>query len=95
MKAAAMFNRRILRWLVLGALLLSVSTAFAQSGGPYDLTWNTIDGGGGASAGGSYTLTGTLGQADAGTLSGGSYTLEGGFWSALAGSSLFLPVTRR
>ena len=81
-------------------LLISLSAAalggaFAQSGGPYDLTWNTIDGGGGASTAGGYTLTGTLGQADAGTLSGGSYTLQGGFWSALAGSSLFLPLTRR
>jgi len=86
---------KVPRWLVVAALLLSVSTAFAQPAGLYDLSWNTIDGGGGTSAASGYTLTGTLGQPDAGTLSGGSYTLQGGFWSALAGSSLFLPLTRR
>jgi hypothetical protein len=66
--------------LVVGLLLLS-SGALAQSGGPYDLSWNTVDGGGVAySFGGSYILGGTIGQADGGTLSGGSYTLLGGFW---------------
>jgi hypothetical protein len=52
----------------------------AQSGGPYSLTWFTIDGGGGTSTGGVYSLSGTIGQPDAGRLSGGTYTLEGGFW---------------
>ena len=43
-------------------LLLAVSTlplaALAQSGGPYDLSWFTIDGGGGTSSGGAYTVSG-------------------------------------
>jgi hypothetical protein len=29
------------------ALLVTTATAFAQTGGGYDLTWSTIDGGGG------------------------------------------------
>ncbi len=63
------------------AILLVVSTALAQSGGGYDLTWNTIDGGGATfSTGGGYTLGGTIGQPDAGQMSGGGYTLAGGFW---------------
>ena len=64
------------------ALTLSLlpQLAYSQSGGPYSLTWFTIDGGGGTSTGGPYTLTGTIGQPDAGRLTGGSYTLEGGFW---------------
>jgi hypothetical protein len=37
----------------------------AQTGGPYELTWYTIDGGGGVSRGGQYVLTGTIGQPDA------------------------------
>jgi len=54
------------------------STASAQ----FDLTWHTVDGGGGTSAGGSYSLSGTIGQHDAGvTLSGGAFTLAGGFWA--------------
>jgi hypothetical protein len=69
----------------------------AQSGGGYDLTWNTVDGGGATfSSGGSYTLGGTIGQPDAGALSGGSYTLAGGFWvgavSQPSPSKVYLPI---
>ncbi|MGQ9493531.1 MAG: hypothetical protein ACUVR2_07190 [Anaerolineae bacterium] len=77
-------------WIVLfaGALLglALAGLAQAQSGGGYDLTWNTIDGGGYTfSTGGGYALGGTIGQADAGTLSGGGYTLAGGFWGGGVG----------
>jgi hypothetical protein len=66
-------------------LFLVVSAVLAQSGGGYDLTWSTIDNGGGESSGSGYALVGTSGQADAGTLSGGGYTLAGGFWAAPLG----------
>ena len=36
----------ILVLLVLTPLLLLASVALAQSGGGYDLTWSTVDGGG-------------------------------------------------
>lgn len=76
--------------------LLIVSIALAQSGNSYDLTWNTIDGGGGSSSGGSYSLDGTIGQADAGTLIYGGYTLNGGFWSgARSQFTVFLPLILR
>lgn len=53
----------------------------AQSAGGYDLTWNSVDGGGDMfSTGGSYSLGATIGQADAGTFSGANYMLIGGFW---------------
>jgi len=65
-------------------MLLSVP-ALAQSGGGYDLSWNTVDGGGATfSTGGGYALGGTVGQPDAGTLTGGGYTLVGGFWGGAA-----------
>jgi len=68
-------------------LLLAVAPAFAQSGGGYDLSWNTIDGGGiSSAAGGEFSLGGTVGQPDAtpsGALNGSSYALTGGFWSGL------------
>jgi hypothetical protein len=78
-------------------LLLIGSSALAQSGGGYDLTWNTVDGGGYTfSTGGNYSLGGTVGQADAGVLTGGSYTLVGGFWmGAGAQYKLYLPVLLR
>jgi len=72
----------------LGALMLVALTtaARAQSAGPFDLSWSTIDGGGGTSSGGQFTLAGTIGQLDAGvaTLTGGQFSLTGGFWSFLS-----------
>ena len=71
--------------IALLALALAVGTAvvYAQAGGGYDLTWNTVDNGGVTFAsGGGYTLGGTIGQPDAAVWSGGGYTLAGGFWSA-------------
>jgi hypothetical protein len=62
--------------------LLAVGGVLAQSGGPYDLSWNTVDGGGYTfSTGGPYTLGGTIGQADTRLMFGGGYSLAGGFWS--------------
>ena len=78
-------TRKIL--LALAALLLLAGGAVvhAQTGGGYDLSWNTVDGGGAMfSTGGSYSLGGAIGQPDAGTLSGGGYTLAGGFWGGAA-----------
>ncbi len=76
------------------ALAASPSIASAQTGGGYDLTWNSIDGGGATfSTGGGYSLGGTIGQADAGAASGGSYSLSGGFWSGIpAIYSAFVPL---
>lgn len=75
--------------LLTGLLLLLGVPALAQSGGDYDLTWSTIDGGGGMfSTGGEYSLGGTIGQPDAGLLQGGDYTLGGGFWG---GGEVSLP----
>jgi len=64
-------------------LLLPV-LAHAQSGGQFDLSWSTIDGGGGTSSGGQFTVSGTAGQPDAGTLTGGQFSVTGGFWSFLS-----------
>ena len=67
---------RLAVWTI---LLVSVS-AMGQTGGQYELSWSTIDGGGGTSSGGPYVLTGTIGQPDAAYSAGGSYELLGGFW---------------
>lgn len=68
---------------ILGALIaIALSEAArAQSGGAYDLSWNTLSGGGALeSAGGVYALGGSIGQIAAGSYAGGGYTLDGGFW---------------
>src|SRR5438874_11639980 len=64
--------------LVFAALALP---ALAQVGGGFDLSWNTVDGGGyTSSSAGSFALGGTIGQPDAGTMSGGIFGVQGGFW---------------
>ena len=89
--------RQTMLLLALVALLLLSSVARAQSGGGYDLTWSTVDGGGATwSEGGGYSLGGTVGQPDAGVLSGGGYTLAGGFWGgAAARYGVYLPLVLR
>lgn len=46
----------------------------------YDLSWWTVDGGGGVVDDSDYTLSNTMGQPDAAVWTGGNYTLVGGFW---------------
>ena len=92
------FTFYVLRFTLLVVLLsLLSSVALAQTGGGYDLTWSTIDGGGYTfSEGGGYSLGGTIGQPDAGVLSGGGYTLAGGFWpGAAARYGIYLPLVLR
>jgi len=68
------------------SVVLVVPKAWAQSGGDYDLSWSTIDGGGVTfSSGGDYVLGGTAGQCDAGEMQGGDYSLKGGFWVPICG----------
>ena len=62
------------RVILLFLLLVSIANA------DYNISWRTIDGGGGQSSGGPYTLIGTIGQPDAAWSSGGQYELLGGFW---------------
>ncbi len=81
--------------LTVALLLLSAGVVAAQTGSGYNLTWNTVDGGGATfSTGGDYSLGGMAGQADAGTLTGGSYALQGGFWTS-PGWLVHVPVIRR
>ncbi|MHC4086622.1 MAG: hypothetical protein ACYSWZ_06450 [Planctomycetota bacterium] len=67
-------NQVILVTLLLSGLIVSSSL------GQYELSWYTVDGGGGRSSGGQYELVGTIGQPDAAAVSGGDYEFLGGFW---------------
>jgi hypothetical protein len=75
-------------------LIAAISNGQAQSGGGYDLTWNTLDSGGmGAASDSSYSLYGSIGQADANaSLSGNGYSLVGGFWSGIPAYLISLPA---
>jgi hypothetical protein len=69
-------------------ILLAAGPALAQV---TDLSWNTMDCGGGTSSGGAFTVSGTIGQPDAGDLSGGGFALAGGFWGGVGSISLCYP----
>lgn len=73
-------RKKLALFLALGVLLLTLP-ALAQTPAGFDLSWHTVDSGGGTfSSGGVYTLGGTIGQPDAGVMAGGVYELSGGFW---------------
>jgi hypothetical protein len=55
--------------------------AGAQTGGPYDLHWNVVPGGGGTMTGGPYTLAGSAGQPVTTVSTGGTFAVAGGFWT--------------
>lgn len=91
--------KKIVYFGILIGVILSLS-GIALAAGSYDLSWWTVDGGGGTSTGNGYTLNGTLGQPDAGTVaSGGGYTLAGGFWhggvAATSEIKVYLPLTTK
>ena len=67
-------------FMILSCVVLIILFASAQAGGDYEISWYTIDDGGGTSTGGQYSLTGTIGQPDAAYSSAGPYELLGGFW---------------
>jgi len=64
----------------------------------YDLSWWTVDGGGGtlSDASSGYTLSGTAGQPDAANWQGQGYSLAGGFWGgAVVEYLVYLPLVLR
>ena len=84
-------------WLSLALVLVLITTgsavATAGSDGPYNVTWYTIDGGGGTGAGDGYRLDGTAGQPEPGEMIGNSYRLVGGFWGGGVGVyRVYLPL---
>jgi hypothetical protein len=85
--------------LLAACFLLLASPVLAQSGEGYDLTWSTVDGGGGTlTTGGVYSVIGTIGQPEAGLVSGGDFTVGGGFLpggEVAAGYRIYLPVVLR
>jgi hypothetical protein len=62
-------NRSQSTAVIVGVLSVSISAAVAQLTAPagFDLSWNTVDCGGGTSTGGAFSITETIGQPDAGT----------------------------
>jgi hypothetical protein len=88
-------KRTIIILLLVFPLLLLAVGAVRAAIEAYELTWFTVDVGGGNSQGGNYALSGTVAQPDAGPLSGGSYALSGGFWLPAGKRIVYLPTLTR
>ena len=74
---------------MLSAMWIAAPWVIAQSGGGYDLHWNTQSDGGAAMSGtNGYTLTGSVAQPEvnpAGPQTGAnSYALRAGFWEGVS-----------
>lgn len=69
--------------LVLFTMAISGYTLAQVSGGDFQITKSTIDGGGATSSGGDFSVTGTIGQNDGSlrTSTGGNFLLDSGFWA--------------
>ncbi|MEM7114594.1 MAG: hypothetical protein AAF614_19310 [Chloroflexota bacterium] len=79
--------------MLLLLLLLAVTTlAGAQTGSGFDLSWTSLDAGGGRSNGGNFALGGTIGQADAEVLAAGDFSLSGGFWQCWTATAVSFPM---
>jgi S-layer family protein len=78
------FKQRLALFVALGLLtLISAAIGYAAETGGFDLSWNTVDGGGGRSTTNGNELTGDVGQPDASILTYSTvYTLYGGFYWA-------------
>jgi hypothetical protein len=75
-----LFNPTLSKKQGIVVTLVLLGLIVSSSRGQYEISWYTIDGGGGVSSGGDFSLTGTIGQPDATYSRGGNYELLGGFW---------------
>ena len=72
-------NRKLMMRSVAAVLVLAGVGFAAYLGGDFDLSWYTIDGGGGESTGERDAVAGTIGQPESGVMAGGDFSLSGGF----------------
>jgi len=71
------------RLKLISALASAFVACTALADDPFDLSWFSIDGGGGSSTNGIFTINGTIGQPDAGRSTAPPFfSLMGGYWGA-------------
>lgn len=95
-----MKTKHILVGLLAIALLSLIGSRTYAEVTSYELSWWTVDGGGGTSSSSTYDVSGTIDQSYAGNTSGGDYALTGGFWGdqqdeESSGYNLYLPMLLR
>jgi len=81
--------------VLLIALLIASQSVIAQTGGDFDLSWNTLASGG-LSGGGVYTIDSAIGQPSAGKTSASPYELCAGYLCGVrADTRVYLPLVRK
>ena len=60
-------------------LLLTASASAVD----FDISWYTLNGGGGYSSNATFELAGTIGQPDAAAMNGAGFAIQGGFWAGV------------
>lgn len=89
-------KHKLITLVIAGGLFLLLAAVALSSPTVMEISWWSIDGGGGTSAGGRYALSGTIGQPDVGFQSGSNFSTTGGYWSLTGASTeLYLPVVIR
>ena len=76
------------RLLVLLSMTLGLIATSPCRAGQLELTWFTIDSGGGLSGGGDYLLDAAIGQPDVGASSGSAFSVTGGFFAPAIAPSI-------
>ena len=86
--------KKILTLTLLSAflLILPIKAVLAVNETAYDLSWWSVDNGGGCSSDEQYTLHSVIGQPDASQSFNGQYTLSGGFLSIGAQARQFFQI---
>jgi len=73
-------------------LILPLKAVLADNETVYDLSWWSVDNGGGLSSDGQYTLHSVIGQPDASQSFNGQYTVSGGFLSIGAQARQYMQI---
>jgi hypothetical protein len=82
-------------FILMVALLLISQVVLAQTGGGYDLSWNTLFSGG-ATIGGAYSMDSAIGQPFVGKTSGSPYELCAGYLCGVQSATrVYLPLVRK
>jgi hypothetical protein len=93
MRPPAIMTRSVVRSALLGIVTAAWAATAAAA---YDLTWNSVAGGGATfNVGGNYSLGTTIGQDASGPANGGSYKLNAGFWQTTAATLMLQSVASR
>jgi hypothetical protein len=74
-----LYRKRLLRLVLILAVLTLTTTVLAQSSAQFDLGWHVLSAGGGKRSSSNYQLADALGQWAAGTSSKSSFKIEPGF----------------